>query len=157
MSNLVLRFYAKGAIHRVVVDQRDNNGVVLELDGGSAAALFSAMWDAGMRPPNYVEPATLAGSVVTINGRPAADYMSPSLIPDGWYTVISYLARHNPEMLALLDHPAEDTQRDGFWLNHQCKQRGIRPTKVVAPKVLQELGVHHVNIYPVDLLRQRFD
>jgi hypothetical protein len=108
----------------------------------------------------------------TVNGHPLSHYMSP--VPSrGWDTVLGYLAKNNPEALAIHYDHAEDTQRDGFWLTHKMKQkvaaRGIRyrvwscaaggprttPLKVPAPAVLRERGIETVNAYPVCLLRER--
>lgn len=122
------------------------------LDSLEAQMLFEHMWASGIRPAGWPE----SNAVVMINGLPAADYMSTDPVPDGYYTIISFLARFDPETIALMGPLGEATQRDGFWLAHQCKREGIKPQKVLAPKVLHPYGIDRVNIYPEAMLRRRF-
>jgi hypothetical protein len=76
--------------------------------------------------------------------------------PVGYLTVLEFLAYQRPDILDLVEDFDEGTKRDGFWLYHRCKERGIRPVKVKAPTVLREKGIEEVNAYPVSLLRERF-
>lgn len=78
-----------------------------------------------------------------------------SEVPEGFDTVLGYLARNNPEALFLMGPDAEATARDGFWLTHRCKQRGIKPVKVEACAHLIEQGIFVVNAYPISLLEER--
>lgn len=128
---------------------------VVRLSSEGGQAVLDAMWSSGMRPTGYVER-PIPDCCVTINGRPASDYMSTDPVPDGHYTVISFLARFDPETIALMGPLGEATQRDGFWLSRECKRQGSIGPKVLAPKVLQELGIDRVNVYPEALLRRRF-
>lgn len=81
-------------------------------------------------------------------------YLSP--VPPGYDTILGYLAKVNPEMLELIDKDPEATQRDGFWLPHQAKKRGMAVIKVDACLWLSKFGVSAVNAYPVSLLAERF-
>jgi hypothetical protein len=112
------------------------------------------LWARGVRPSAMRRNAEHLG--VTIGGRPLADFMSGHL-PQGYDTVMGYLARTNPESVALLPDFVDDTQRDGWWLVHRSRRRGVRVIKVQAPLVLRERGIEVVNAYSVDLLRERFD
>lgn len=87
---------------------------------------------------------------------PAAspDWRYLSACPEGHDTVLGFMAQHFPDVVDQC-WDATDTQRDGFWLGHRCRERGIVPVKVAAPQVLQEQGIHAVNAYPVDMLRER--
>jgi hypothetical protein len=93
---------------------------------------------------------------------PPAPGMSPGWLkrftsecPEGWNTVLGYLASTNPEALFLMDPDAEATKRDGYWLINQCKKLGIEPVKVRAPAHLIEQGIFEVNAYPEWLLARR--
>lgn len=55
-----------------------------------------------------------------------------------------------------MDATAEATIRDGWWLTHRCRERGIEPLKVRVCPWLARQGIFEVNAYPVDLLRRRF-
>lgn len=81
-------------------------------------------------------------------------YASPD-VPEGWNTVLGYLAETNPEALALMDKDAEATLRDGYWLAARCKRLGIKPIKVTASTILLQQGVWQVNAYPLWLLTER--
>lgn len=98
------------------------------------------------------------------NGRGAASgvnaaippnpYASPGL-PEGFNTVLGYLAEVNPEALDLMGDPVADTQRDGYWLKHQASRRDIQIVSVEAPAPLKDVGIETVNAYPIELLRKR--
>jgi hypothetical protein len=76
------------------------------------------------------------------------------LLPEGYDTVLGYLAKTNPEALALMDWRDPDaTLRDGWWLAHRCKH-DVR--YVPAPDALRRLGIMRVRCYPVELLKLRF-
>lgn len=85
--------------------------------------------------------------------RPLEDYTTPC--PEGWDTVVGYLAKHRPEVIAALGEAAEVTQRDGFWLMHRTRERGLPVVWVRASRVLQEQDVMQVRAWPVDLLSER--
>lgn len=88
--------------------------------------------------------------------RPLPDerYLSPDL-PAGYDTVLGYLAKTNPEALAIMDKEAEATLRDGWMLTAVAKSQGIKPVKVRACQFLEAQGIFEVNAYPVHLLKQR--
>lgn len=81
-------------------------------------------------------------------------YLTP--VPRGHDTVLGYLVRHRPDLLAHMDSTPDATRRDGFWLMHRCREKGIEPVKVRAPKIMRDQGVFEVNAYPVALLARRF-
>lgn len=84
-----------------------------------------------------------------------SQYVSPC--PDGFDTVLGYIAKHRPEVLDFMDMNPEATTRDGFWLTNQAKVRKLKVCKVLAPEVLRKQGRHieMVNAYPVSLLAER--
>lgn len=82
------------------------------------------------------------------------EYVSPC--PEGYDTILGYLAKHNPEALELIDKDPDATQRDGFWCMHRSRERGITVQKVAAPKFLAKFGIDEVNAYPIELLEERF-
>jgi hypothetical protein len=85
-----------------------------------------------------------------------ADCVSPD-VPEGYDTVLGYLAKHHPEALDLFDYSVpEATQRDGYWLAHRVKERGLEPVHVAAPPILAAQGIFQVRAYPVDLLQRRW-
>jgi hypothetical protein len=93
-----------------------------------------------------------APSVVTYIDPRFADCIGRG-VPDGYDTVLGYLAKHHPEMLELIDYADPSaTARDGFWLAH----RWSRVDYVPAPPVLRAAGILRVRCWPVDLLRERF-
>src|SRR5690606_37254180 len=59
------------------------------------------------------------------------DYKSPHC-PEGYDTVVGYLTEHLPHVWELMDHMAEATQRDGWWLKHRCRERSIAIVRVQA-------------------------
>jgi hypothetical protein len=85
---------------------------------------------------------------------PLEDYLTPC--PWGHATVIGWLAEHRPELIATLGDAAGCTQRDGFWLAHRCRERGIAEVWVRAPKVMQDQGIDRIRAYPVRLVEERF-
>jgi hypothetical protein len=86
--------------------------------------------------------------------QPDPQYVSPNL-PAGYDTVLGFLARTNPEALALLDEDPECTKVDGIWLRERAKMRNLFVTRVEAPAFLQQFGIREVHAYPVDLLAER--
>jgi hypothetical protein len=79
-------------------------------------------------------------------------------VPPGWDTVLGYLAKYRPDILAMFDYADPSaTQRDGFWLAHQVKRRGRGEVRfVLSPPILQRAGIASVRAYPLDLLQRRF-
>ena len=74
-------------------------------------------------------------------------------VPQGYDTVLGYLAKHRPDMLELIDYDVpEATARDGFWLKHRCDEVNYVP----APPVLRAKGIMRVRCWPTDLLERRF-
>lgn len=86
-----------------------------------------------------------------------AQYISPIPLnmPEPYDTVLGYLARHVPEALNFDAWDPELTKRDGYWLCHRARERGIEVIKVPAPGVMMEQGIRTVNAYPVSLLQER--
>ncbi|WP_018123356.1 hypothetical protein [Desulfovibrio oxyclinae] len=76
--------------------------------------------------------------------------------PEGYDTVLGYLAKRHPDLLDLIDKEPEATTRDGFWLMHRCKERGIKRLRVKACPFLQAFGITEVWSYPIGLLKERF-
>jgi hypothetical protein len=102
---------------------------------------------------------TMAEGAAMVDGllgefRPS-EYFSPDL-PEGFDTVLGYLAKHEPYTLSCIDQFAEATLRDGWWLTHRCRKAGIKPIKVPASLFLVQQGIFEVNSYPVALLQERF-
>lgn len=78
-------------------------------------------------------------------------------VPEGWDTVLGYLAKYHPDVLDAFDYSNPSaTARDGWWLKHQCMKRGIETPRVPAPPCLRACGIDHVNAYPVTLLAHRW-
>ncbi|CAB4139640.1 hypothetical protein UFOVP347_50 [uncultured Caudovirales phage] len=77
-------------------------------------------------------------------------------VPAGFDTVLGYLSKHCPEHLALIDHMPSATSRDGWWLCHRIRERGLPLHSVPACAFLRAHGIERVNAYPVGLLRERF-
>jgi hypothetical protein len=86
---------------------------------------------------------------------PRVDLTLLSPCPPGWDTVLGYIAKTNPDLFELMDKVPESTLRDGFWLTHRCRERGVKPIKVPACHWLRKAGVEAVNAYPVELLERR--
>lgn len=101
------------------------------------------------RKPEEIEPERIIPE-----GIPDPDYKSPC--PEGYDTIVGYLTEYEPGMWEIMDAYAEATQRDGWWLMHRCRERGITPIRVPAPPWLVRQGIFEVNSYPIDLLRERF-
>lgn len=83
-----------------------------------------------------------------------SDYRSPNL-PDGYDTVLGYLATHEPFLLSVMEEYAEATEMDDWWLTGRCKSAGIEPVKVPASLLLVREGVFEINSYPLEFLRER--
>lgn len=74
-------------------------------------------------------------------------------VPEGYATVLGYLAGHHPEVLDLMDYSDPSaTERDGFWLAHRFKNVVYVP----APPVLRQKGILRVRAWPLELLAHRF-
>ena len=84
---------------------------------------------------------------------PDPQYISP--VPNGYDTVLGYLATHQPEALQFDMWDAEATQRDGFWCRHQCRKRGLPICKVPAPAIFDGESFTTVNAYPLEVLQER--
>lgn len=83
-------------------------------------------------------------------------YASASPMPRARDTVVGFLAKHDPRVLELMGDEAEHTQRDGYWLMHRARERGIKTLAVQAPPILLEQGIRTVKAWPVALLAERF-
>lgn len=84
---------------------------------------------------------------------PAQDYLTAC--PEGYDTVVGWLSVNRPDVIVTLGDAPACTQRDGFWLMHRCRERGIPEVWVRAPKVLADQGIDKVRAYPADLLAER--
>lgn len=76
----------------------------------------------------------------------------------GYDTVLGFLSKHDPFILEMMVCPVEETQRDGFWLMHRARERGLTSISVPAPKVVRDLypSIETVKAWPVALLHERF-
>ncbi|MDX0455469.1 hypothetical protein GOC72_18615 [Sinorhizobium medicae] len=81
-------------------------------------------------------------------------WQSPD-VPTGFDTVIHFFATYRPTAFEMLDNPIADTKSDGFWCKHQAVRRGLTVLKVAAPEAFEEMGIAHVNAYPISLLAER--
>lgn len=99
--------------------------------------------------------ASISGPPVAAAGVPddMAGWVSP--VPQGWDTVLGWTAKHNPAFFDLCDDPISGTVRDGYWLTHRCRERGINAISVDAPAHLAARGIRTVNAYPTSLVAQR--
>jgi hypothetical protein len=80
-----------------------------------------------------------------------------SHVPEGYDTVLGYLAKYQPEVLDMYDYSdPKATQRDGWWLKATTLRMGRVAPLVDAPPVLQRVGITEVRAYPVDVLARRF-
>ncbi len=83
---------------------------------------------------------------------PDPKFLSPC--PEGYDTILGYLAKHFPAQCSDMERPAAETVKDGKWLTAKARQYPARVIIVVpAPWVLEDIGVREVNAYPVDMLR----
>lgn len=81
------------------------------------------------------------------------DAVSP--VPDGYDTVLGYLAKRHPDVLDCFDYSdPQATTRDGWWLHHRTKQDA--PIYVRAPECLKAHGIEHVRAYPIAVLETRW-
>lgn len=81
------------------------------------------------------------------------DYESPNC-PEGYDTILHWLANNEPVTFALLEQFADATEDDDNALTFDCLMRGIKPVEVLAGAWLVREGVLHVNAYPVaELIR----
>lgn len=80
-----------------------------------------------------------------------------SACPDGYDTVIGWLAKNKPHIVELMSDPVHDTMADGRLLAKTCKDRGIEAVKVDAPLIFVKEGFHVINSYPIRLLEERFN
>ena len=80
----------------------------------------------------------------------AADYESPNC-PEGWDTLWSFIAKTEPELLALMDYEASASD-EGELANH-CKREGIEPLAVPACSWLVREGVFEALAYPTRVLK----
>jgi hypothetical protein len=98
--------------------------------------------------PQEAEPCPFMGS-----GIIHPECISP--VPEGYDTVLGFLAKYHADALECFDYtdPAT-TQRDGWWLSH--RSRNCVPWYVPAPPVLREQGIERVRAYPVELLHKRW-
>lgn len=87
---------------------------------------------------------------------PRVDIRFLSPCPPGYDTVLGYLAKHDPIVLELLDRDPDATKRDGYWLMHRARERGLEVVKVEACPWLRQNGIKMVNAYPQSLLAERF-
>ena len=76
-------------------------------------------------------------------------------VPEGYDTVLGYLAKHHPDILDLIDRTDPDaTARDGWWLSHRCKDSVQQ--YVLAPECLRAAGIKRVRLWPIALMAQRW-
>lgn len=84
------------------------------------------------------------------------DAISP-YVPQGYDTVLGYLAKHHPDVLDHVDYyDPSVTTRDGWKMSHLCTRKGARVVYVDAPPCLQSAGIERVRAYPIALLATRW-
>ena len=109
---------------------------------------------------NYVSVARveLDQAFAFVNATPDLEalYTSPNL-PDGYDTVLGYLAREQPEIINLMSEPIGDTLKDSLSLKAKCVKADTLVETVDAPPALRERGIMQINAYPLDYLVDRFD
>lgn len=125
---------------------------------GTATASSSPIGSTGRAGVSFMSfslqsPAT-NDNVTPARVKVSLTYLSP--VPCGYDTVLGYLAKSDPELLAYLIDRPEDTLRDGFKLSHWCRREGWTIHKVDASPWLRRQGILQVNAYPVELLQRRF-
>lgn len=84
---------------------------------------------------------------------PQSPWESP--VPEGYDTVVGFIAKTQPSAFEMFADPATETQHDGFWLKHQASRRGLGVVKVEAPEAFKEMGIEVINAYPLSLLQER--
>jgi hypothetical protein len=72
-------------------------------------------------PPVLPEPCPFMSKAMQYDVVIHPECITPN-VPDGYDTVLGFLARHHPDALECFDYtdPAT-TQRDGWWLSHRCQ------------------------------------
>jgi hypothetical protein len=98
---------------------------------------------------------TIGAAELYAEGIADPDFKSPG-VPEGYDTVVGYLSQYETRIWELMDHFAEATQRDGFWLMHRARERNLNVYRVQACPWLIRQGIFQVNAYPLSLLRERF-
>lgn len=86
-----------------------------------------------------------------------SDWMTA--VPEGWDTVVGYLARNKPDVLRTMDATPSASLPDGTTLTRVMESQGFERghlPKVRAPKALRDQGVPRVNIYPTPVLARHF-
>lgn len=73
---------------------------------------------------------------------------------EGFDTILSYLARTNPEAFELLDDPVHGTITDGIMVSNYARKRGLPVLRVAAPAYIRRRypKAKTVNAYPTHLL-----
>lgn len=73
-------------------------------------------------------------------------------------TILGFLSKQDQFLIDMMEDPIKDTQRDGFWCMHRCRERGIQSIKVPAPKAVTDMypAIETINAYPIALLKERF-
>ena len=85
---------------------------------------------------------------------PDSPWDSPE-VPEGYDTVVGYFSRTLPSAFDLMEDPIQGTQRDSFWCTHQANVRGYSVVTVAAPAPFIEVGITHIQAFPVSLLEER--
>lgn len=98
---------------------------------------------------------TIGAAELYAEGIADPDFKSPG-VPEGYETVVGYLSQYETRVWELMDHYAEATQRDGWWLMHKARERKLNVFKVQACPWLVRQGIFEVNAYPIALLIERF-
>lgn len=92
---------------------------------------------------------------VEIAGTDAEDFTCDVV---GFDTVLSYLAKTNPEVLDLMPNPVHDTIRDGMIIAAKARARRLPVVKVAACEHMKRRfpKARYVNAYPTHLLVEYF-
>lgn len=84
------------------------------------------------------------------------DAVTPN-VPEGYDTILGYLAKHHADILDTFDYTVPDaTVRDGFKLAYWARTAGYAARYVDAPPCLRAHDILSVRAYPVTLLQQRW-
>lgn len=108
----------------------------------------------------YVEHPDLIGGAGVERFPPSCISSAPYLssgVPEGYQTVLGWLAENNPEALDLLYDPIMDTHVDDRWLLKQARLRGYTTAQVQASQVERLAGIMGVTAYPLTLILERLD
>ena len=90
--------------------------------------------------------------------RTVSHYTSPKgNRPEGWFTVMEYIAAHRPDLLDMWDDVAVESSHYGIKASRLMRERGEKPVHVDAPECFSEEHRDHfqyVYTYPLAVLKR---